>query len=71
MKFIALELRESMAELGFRTIDEMVGRSDKLEMNKAIDHWKTRGLDFSSILYQPEVPEGGGLYCQIEQKPQY
>ena len=67
MKFIAQELREIMAELGFRTIDEMVGRSDKLEMNKAIDHWKTRGLDFSSILYQPEVPEGGGLYCQIEQ----
>jgi glutamate synthase (ferredoxin) len=67
MKFIAQELREIMAELGFRTIDEMVGRSDKLEMNKAIDHWKTKGLDFSSILYQPEVPEGGGLYCQIEQ----
>lgn len=67
MKFIAQELREIMAELGFRTIDEMVGRSDKLEMNSAIDHWKTKGLDFSSILYQPEVPEGGGLYCQIEQ----
>ena len=67
MKFIAQELREVMAELGFRTIDEMVGRSDKLEMNRAIDHWKTKGLDFSSILYQPEVPEGGGLYCQIKQ----
>jgi len=67
MKFIAQELREIMAELGFRTIDEMVGRSDKLEMNKAIDHWKTKGLDFSSILYQPAIPEGGGLYCQIKQ----
>ncbi|AFA47532.1 glutamate synthase large subunit [Acetobacterium woodii] len=67
MKFIAQELREIMAELGFRTIDEMVGRSDKLEMDHAIEHWKTKGLDFSNILYQPEIPEGGGLYCQIAQ----
>ena len=67
MKFIAQELREIMAKLGFRTINEMVGRSDKLEMNKAIDHWKLKGLDFSNMLYQPVVPEGGGLYCQIKQ----
>ncbi|MBC3804922.1 glutamate synthase large subunit [Acetobacterium fimetarium] len=70
MKFAAQELREIMAELGFRTINEMIGRSDKLEMNKAIDHWKLKGLDFSDIFYQPEVPQGGGLYCQIEQNHQ-
>ena len=70
MKFAAQELREIMAQLGFRTINEMIGRSDKLEMNKAIDHWKLKGLDFSDIFYQPEVPQGGGLYCQIEQNHQ-
>ena len=54
--YIAEEVRELMAALGFRTMDEMVGRVDRLEMRKAIDHWKARGLDFSSILYNPEVP---------------
>jgi len=48
--FIAREMREYMAELGFRTIDEMVGRVDMLEMNEAVDHWKAKGLDFSAIL---------------------
>ncbi|KNZ41909.1 glutamate synthase large subunit [Acetobacterium bakii] len=67
MKFIAQELREIMADLGFRTINEMVGRSDKLEMNKSIKHWKAKGINLSSILYQPEVPEDGGLYCQVKQ----
>ena len=54
MTFIAREVREHMARLGFRTIDEMVGRSDRLEMRPAIDHWKARSLDFSRILFQPE-----------------
>jgi glutamate synthase (NADPH) large chain len=44
-----------MAQLGFRTMDEMIGRSDRLEMRKAIDHWKAKGLDFSKILARPEV----------------
>ncbi|MBZ4682760.1 MAG: glutamate synthase (ferredoxin), partial [Fusobacteriales bacterium] len=52
-KFIAQELREIMAELGFRTLDEMIGRSDLLEMNDAIDHWKANGVDISKILYKP------------------
>ena len=47
-----------MAQLGFRTINEMIGRTDMLEPRKAIDHWKARGLDFTNILYQPEVPDG-------------
>ncbi|MBI4537296.1 MAG: glutamate synthase large subunit [candidate division NC10 bacterium] len=54
-RFIAQEVREYMAQLGFRTVDEMIGRSDRLEMRKAIEHWKGKGLDFSKILYRPEV----------------
>jgi len=53
-KFIASEVREYMAQLGFRTMDEMIGRSDMLQVNEAIDFWKARGLDFSRIFYQPE-----------------
>src|SRR5574337_1490595 len=44
-RFVALEVRELMAQLGFRTMDEMIGQMDRLEMKKAVDHWKARGLD--------------------------
>ncbi len=54
-RFIAQEVRELMAKLGFRSMDEMIGRADRLDMRKAVDHWKARGLDYSSILYRPEV----------------
>jgi glutamate synthase (NADPH/NADH) large chain len=54
MYFIAEELREIMAQLGFRTLKEMVGQSQKLNVNKAIKHYKASGLDLSSILYKPE-----------------
>ncbi len=54
--FIASELREIMAQLGFRTIDEMIGRVDCLEPNKEILNWKTKGINFDSILYKPELP---------------
>ena len=54
-QFIAEEVRELMAQLGFRTIDEMIGRSDLLDMKRAIDHYKAQGLDFSKIFYRPEV----------------
>ena len=67
MRFIAQEMRELMAKLGFRTINEMVGRTDMLDMRTAVDHWKARGLDFSNILYQPDVPASVGRYCQIPQ----
>jgi glutamate synthase domain-containing protein 2/glutamate synthase domain-containing protein 1/glutamate synthase domain-containing protein 3 len=53
--FVAEEVREIMAQLGFRTMDEMVGRVDVLEMKPPADHWKAKDLDFSSILYKPEV----------------
>jgi len=67
MRFIAEDLREIMAQLGFRTIEEMVGRTDKLEGRKAVDHWKAKGLDFSSILYQPDVGPEIGRFCQMKQ----
>ena len=50
MKFIAEDFRRVMAEMGFRTVDEMVGRTDLLEMKDAVEHWKAKGLDYSSIL---------------------
>jgi glutamate synthase (NADPH/NADH) large chain len=54
-RFIAEEVREYMAALGFRTVDEMVGRVDRLNFRDAVDHWKAKGLDYSNILYMPEV----------------
>jgi glutamate synthase (NADPH/NADH) large chain len=62
-RFVAEELREIMAKLGFRTIDEMVGRVDVLEQRKAIEHWKASGLDLSKLLYKPEVPAHVGVHC--------
>src|SRR5262249_50477569 len=56
-RMIAEEVRELMAKLGFRTIDEMVGRRDKLDMRNAIDHWKAKKLDLTPILSMHEVPE--------------
>jgi glutamate synthase (ferredoxin) len=56
-----------MAQLGCRTMNEMVGRTDLLEPKKAVDHWKAKGIDLSKILYQPEVGPEVGRYCQISQ----
>jgi len=67
MRFIAQEMREHMAELGFRTINEMVGRSDRIEMRRAVAQLKAQGLDYSAILYQPKVGPEVGRYCQIPQ----
>jgi glutamate synthase (ferredoxin) len=55
-QYIAQEVREHMARLGFRTMDEMIGRVDRLNMRAAVDHWKARGLDLSSILHGPSLP---------------
>ncbi|WP_422929785.1 glutamate synthase large subunit [Singulisphaera sp. PoT] len=66
-RFIAQEVRELMAQLGFRTIDEMVGRSDLLDMNKAIGHYKSQGLDFSKIFYRPDVGPDVAVRRIIEQ----
>jgi glutamate synthase (ferredoxin) len=67
MRFIAEDLREIMAQLGFRTLEEMVGRTDCLVPQQAIDHWKARGLDFSNILYQPDVGPEVGRFCRLPQ----
>ncbi len=65
--FVAEEVRNIMAGLGFRKINEMVGHVEKLDTSTAFDHWKARGLDFSKILYKPEVPANVGVYCSQEQ----
>jgi len=57
-----------MAELGFRTVDEMVGRVDMLDVKHAVDHWKARGLDFSAILYNPPVPSRVARRCVLSQQ---
>ena len=66
MMFVAEEARELMAQLGFRSFDEMVGHSECLEMAHP-DHWKARYLDLSQILFQPDVPASFGRYCQTTQ----
>ena len=67
MRFIAQDMREIMAQLGFRTVEEMIGRVDRLMPKAAIDHWKAKGFDFSNILYQPDVGPEVGRFRQIEQ----
>ncbi|HMF42992.1 MAG TPA: glutamate synthase-related protein, partial [Polyangia bacterium] len=62
MKFVAQEVRELMAELGFRTVNEMIGHTEVIEMKPAVDHYKAQGLDFSKILYQPDVGPDVGRY---------
>jgi glutamate synthase (ferredoxin) len=67
MRMIAQEVRELMAELGIRQMNRLIGRVERLEVKKAIDHWKAQGLDYSKILHQPEVPNKVGRFCQIPQ----
>jgi len=63
MMFIADELREHMARLGFRTVAEMVGHVECLDTNGAIDHWKARNVDLSAILRKPEIADGEPLHA--------
>jgi glutamate synthase (ferredoxin) len=63
MKFIAQEVRELMAELGFRKLTEMVGRTDVLEPKHAVDHWKAKGIDLSKLLYSPPAGPEVGRFC--------
>jgi glutamate synthase domain-containing protein 3 len=60
--YVAEECREIMAELGFRTFDEMVGRVDMLDTENAIEHWKAKGIDLSNLLKKPDVPEGIAIH---------
>ncbi|BDU49811.1 glutamate synthase large subunit [Haliovirga abyssi] len=61
--FVAREVREIMAELGFKSIDEMVGKTEVLELDEAIKHWKSKGLDLTKILYQPQLPKKIAKKC--------
>jgi glutamate synthase (NADPH/NADH) large chain len=60
--FIAEEVREHLANLGFRSIEEAVGHAEVIDIEKAVDHWKADGLDLSPILHVPELPEGASLH---------
>ena len=66
-RYIAEEMREYMAQLGFRKVEEMIGRSDKLAMKRAVEHWKAQGLDFANIFYRPEMGPEVGVFCAREQ----
>jgi glutamate synthase (ferredoxin) len=66
-RYIAEEVREYMARLGFRTMDEMIGRVDRIDVTPAVDHWKARGLDFSAILYRPPVGPEVAVRKVVEQ----
>jgi glutamate synthase domain-containing protein 2/glutamate synthase domain-containing protein 3 len=61
MYFVAEEVRAIMAQLGIRNFEDMIGRSDRLRVRKAIDHYKAKGLDFSKVFRQAEVPEGASI----------
>ncbi|MFP5504917.1 MAG: glutamate synthase-related protein, partial [Gammaproteobacteria bacterium] len=65
--FVAEEVRQLMAKLGFRTLDEMTGRADRLDMRRAISHWKAAGLDFSRILHMPVPAPGVAIHhCEAQ-----
>jgi len=61
-EYVAEEVREILASLGFRTLDEAIGRVDALDIAQAVDHWKASGLDLTPILHAPELPEGAALH---------
>src|SRR5439155_14484482 len=60
--FVAEEVREIMAALGYRTFNEMIGQSQCLDKERAIGHWKARGLDFEKLFYKPDVPDSVAIY---------
>jgi glutamate synthase (NADPH/NADH) large chain len=65
--FLAMDLREIMAELGFKTVNEMVGQADRLEIRDAIEHWKYKNLDLSALLYKEKTDPSVGLYRTEDQ----
>jgi glutamate synthase (NADPH/NADH) large chain len=68
--FVAEEVREYMAKMGFRTFDEMIGQTDFLDKEEALEHWKAKGLDFSRIFAKPDVPEDVAIYhCEEQNHP--
>ncbi|MEU4130220.1 glutamate synthase large subunit [Streptomyces wuyuanensis] len=66
-EFIAEEVRELLAELGFRTLDEAVGHAELLDTTRAVNHWKAQGLDLAPLFHVPELPEGAVRHQLVEQ----
>ncbi|MER5203094.1 glutamate synthase large subunit [Streptomyces sp. NPDC002825] len=66
-EFIAEEVRELLAELGFRTLEEAVGHAELLDTSRAVTHWKAQGLDLEPLFYVPELPEGAVRHALVEQ----
>ena len=66
-EYIAEEVREILASLGFRTLQEAIGHAEVLDKSRAVEHWKASGLDLAPILHVPELPEGAALTCTIAQ----
>ncbi len=69
--FVAEEVRQLMARLGFRSFEDMVGQMDRLDMRKAIEHWKARGLDYSRLLTKPTAAEGDTVYWSEDPGPRH
>jgi glutamate synthase domain-containing protein 2/glutamate synthase domain-containing protein 1/glutamate synthase domain-containing protein 3 len=67
MFFVAEEVRQIMAQLGFRKFEDMIGQVGRLGTNKAIDHWKTKGLDFSAIFHKPDTSDGRAIRAIVRQ----
>jgi glutamate synthase (NADPH) large chain len=68
-RFIAEEVRELMAELGFRTLDEMVGRAECIDFAPAMEHWKAQGLDLAPVLHVPDIPDTAARRNTCKQDP--
>jgi glutamate synthase (NADPH/NADH) large chain len=68
MYFLAMQVRELMAELGFRTMDEMIGQVERLKFDTAIEHWKAKGLDLSPVLTPPAAEANAPRRCLVEQR---
>jgi glutamate synthase (NADPH/NADH) large chain len=66
-EFIAEEVREYLASLGFRSLDEAIGHAEVLDITRAVDHWKADGLDLTPILHVPSLPEGASLHQSVPQ----
>jgi glutamate synthase (NADPH/NADH) large chain len=65
--FVAEEVRELMAEMGFRTFAEMVGQMQMLDKRQVIEHWKAKGLDFSRLFFKPHAPAGVHIHnCEVQ-----
>ncbi|GAA5163340.1 glutamate synthase large subunit [Ornithinimicrobium tianjinense] len=66
-EYVAQQVRELLASLGYRSLEEVVGRADLIDTGAAVDHWKAQGLDLAPLLHMPEVPEGGARRHTVDQ----